>query len=130
MSASALSCGSTSLSVGTRGLMRIGVVREISHQTSKVGRVTRLAALAALALLAGGSPREALPNLVELPPASLEVQQAGGHDLLRFTSMVENDGSGALVVDSTRRGPDAPFSSVQVLGSRRVSVPVALRYRQ
>ena len=57
--------------------------------------MTRLTALAALALLGGAAPREALPNLVELPPASLEVQSVGGRDVLRFTSTVENDGAGS-----------------------------------
>jgi hypothetical protein len=92
--------------------------------------VTRLTALAALALLGGAGSREALPNLVELPPASLEVEQVGGHDVLRFTSTVENDGSGPLVVLSTRRRVDARFTSVQLVGTRPVPVSVELHYRR
>ncbi|MDX6477334.1 MAG: hypothetical protein QOH95_2845 [Gaiellaceae bacterium] len=80
--------------------------------------------------MAAPAPRERLPNLVELPPASLEIQATGGHDFLRFTSTVENVGPGALVVVSTRVSSDAPFASVQVLGARRVPVHVALRYRR
>jgi hypothetical protein len=92
--------------------------------------VTRLTALAALALVGGAAPAGALPNLVELPPSSLEVQSAGGRDLLRFTSTVENDGDGALVVVSTRDGPEAPFVSVQLVGSTRIPVRVSLAYRR
>ena len=54
--------------------------------------MTRLAALAALALLGAPAP---LPNLVEVPPASLEVESAGGHAVLRFTSSVTNEGPAA-----------------------------------
>jgi hypothetical protein len=92
--------------------------------------VTRLTALAALALLGGAAPREALPNLVELPPASLEVQSAGGRSVLRFTSTVENDGPAALVVLSTRPEPGAPFESVQVVGAKRLPLRVTLAYRR
>ena len=92
--------------------------------------MTRLAALAALALVAAPAAREPLPNLVELPPASLEVQSVGGRDVLRFTSTVENLGPGSLAVVSTRAAPEAPFVSVQVLGGERVPVPVVLRYRR
>jgi hypothetical protein len=87
-------------------------------------------ALASLAVVAGAAPREALPNLVELPPSSLEVQSLGGSDVLRFTSTVENDGDGALVVLSARSSPRAAFESVQVVGSRRIPVRVTLRYRR
>src|SRR5439155_20379860 len=112
-SASARSCASTGRSVGIT-----------------LGPVTRLTALAALALLGGAAPREALPNLVELPPASLEVHTADGRDLLRFTSTVENHGTGALVVVSTRPEADAPFESVQVVGARRLPLRVTLAYRR
>jgi hypothetical protein len=92
--------------------------------------VTRLAVLAALALV--GAPRlpESLPNLVELPPSSLEVQAAGPRDLLRFTSTVANLGERALVVVSTRARPGDPFLSAQMIGPRSVPVPVVLRYRR
>ena len=86
--------------------------------------------LAALALVVGASPREPLPNLVELPPSSLEVQTAGGRDVLRFTSIVENLGAGPLAVVSTRANAGAPFASVQVLGSRHAALHVALVYRR
>jgi hypothetical protein len=92
--------------------------------------VTRIVVVASLALLTGQGPGGALPNLVELPPASLEVQAVGGRDLLRFTSTVENDGAGALVVVSTRPSSRAQFASVQVLGSQRVRLPVKLTYRR
>jgi Lysyl oxidase len=92
--------------------------------------VTRLTALAALALLGGAAPSEALPNLVELPPASLEVQAVGGRDLLRFTSTVENDGAGPLVVVSVRRDVDSAFESSQVVGTRRLLLRVTLAYRR
>jgi lysyl oxidase len=92
--------------------------------------VTRLAGLAAIALVAAPVAREPLPNLVELPPSSLEVQAVGDRDLLRFTSTVANLGAGSLVVVSTRATPDAQFASVQVLGRQRVPVPVVLRYRR
>ena len=90
--------------------------------------MTRLVALSALALLAAPVPGAPLPNLVELPPSSLEVQAFGSRDLLRFTSVVENLGRGPLVVVSTRASPGAPFAGVQVLGAQRVPVQVALRY--
>ena len=92
--------------------------------------MTRLVALAAFALIAAPAPRTPLPNLVELPPASLEVQAFGNQDLLRFTSVVENRGRGPLVVVSTRSSAGAPFASVQVLGAARVPVRVALAYRR
>jgi Lysyl oxidase len=94
-----------------------------------VGPVTRLTALAALALVAapaGGTP---LPNLVELPPSSLEVQALGARDVLRFTSTVENLGDAPLVVVSTRATAFGSFRSVQLLGARRLPVAVTLRYR-
>ena len=87
-------------------------------------------ALAALALLTGTTPGGPLPNLVELPPSSLEVQAVGGRDVLRFTSTVQNDGPAALVVVSTRANAGAPFESVQLLGSRRLHVQVELTYRR
>ena len=71
-----------------------------------------------------------LPNLVELPPASVQVQHAGGRDLLRFTSTAANAGPGALVVVSTRPAPGAPFATAQLLGTTRVPLPLALRYRR
>lgn len=92
--------------------------------------MTRLAALAALALVAAPAARDHLPNLVELPPASLEVTTAGDRALLHFTSTVVNAGAGALVVVSARPRPDAPFATVQVLGARRVPLPVEVRYRR
>jgi hypothetical protein len=92
--------------------------------------VTRLTALAALALLGGAAPPEALPNLVELPPASLEVQSVAGRDLLLFTSTVENDGAGALVVVSRRPHAGAPFQSFQVVGANRLPLRVTLAYRR
>src|SRR5436309_851048 len=71
---------------------------------TRVVAVTRLVALAALVLAVGpaGATPLPLPNLVELPPASLEVQAVGPRDVLRFTSTVENLGTASLVVVSTR----------------------------
>lgn len=92
--------------------------------------MTRLAALATLALAVGPAGRVPLPNLVELPPASLEVVADGHRDLLRFTSTVENAGPGALVVVSTRARPDGRFTTSQVLGSRRLRVDIEVRYRR
>ena len=85
--------------------------------------------LGALALVAAPVPRGHLPNLVELPPDSVEVQALAGHDVLRFSSTVENLGDAALVVVSTRATPAAPFTSVQLLGGHRVPVAVGVRYR-
>lgn len=85
--------------------------------------MTRLAALAALALLGAPGPR---PNLVELPPASLEVESRGGHAVLRFTSTVANLGPAALVLVSTRPSPDAPF----VTRENGTVVPVSVVYRR
>jgi hypothetical protein len=85
--------------------------------------VTRLAALAALALLGAPAP---LPNLVEVPPASLEVESAGGHAVLRFTSSVANEGPAALVLVSTRSSPEAPF----VTRENGAVVPVTVAYRR
>jgi hypothetical protein len=67
---------------------------------------------------------------VELPPASLEVQAVGSRDLLRFTSTVENDGAGPLVVVSVRRSLDTAFESFQVVGTRRLLLHVTLAYRR
>jgi hypothetical protein len=92
--------------------------------------VTRLVALAAFAFIAAPVSHAPLPNLVELPPASLEVESDGSRDLLRFTSVVENLGRGPLVVVSTRASPGAAFASVQVLGAQRVPVQVSVRYRR
>jgi hypothetical protein len=89
--------------------------------------MTRLTALAALVLFAGPPP---LPNLVELPPESIEVQAVGTHDVLRFTSTVENLGAAPLVVVSTRATPADPFRSVQLVGTRRLRLDVELRYRR
>ena len=80
-----------------------------------------VAALVALSLL---------PNLVELPPASVQVQHAGGRDILRFSSTAANAGPGALVVLSTRRGASAPFATSQLVDSARVALPLELRYRR
>lgn len=92
--------------------------------------MTRLTALAALVLVAAPGGRAPLPNLVELPPESVEVQAIAGRDVLRFTSTVENVGDGPLVVISTRVTPAAPFRSVQLLGPRELPVAVDLRYRR
>jgi len=92
--------------------------------------VTRLSALAALALVAAPTGQVALPNLVELPPESLEVQAIGDRDVLRFTSTVENAGGASLVVVSTRTSPAAPFRSVQLVGAQKLRVAVTLRYRR
>lgn len=89
--------------------------------------MTRLTALAALALVGAPAP---LPNLVELPPESLEVQALGSRDVLRFTSTVENDGRGALALVSIRSAPGRRFRTVQLVGGRRVPVAVELRYRR
>jgi hypothetical protein len=96
---------------------------------TRVGAVTRLVALAVVAVTAAGG-QGALPNLVELPPSSLEVEHGGGHDVLRFTSTVANTGTGALVVISTRPGRDGAFASVQLVGRRRIPLAVQLRYRR
>jgi len=80
-----------------------------------------VAALVALTLL---------PNLVELPPASVQVQHAGGRDVLRFTSTAANLGPGPLVVVSTRRTAGAPFATFQLLGGTSVPLPLDLRYRR
>lgn len=92
--------------------------------------MTRLSALAALALVAAPTGQAPLPNLVELPPESLEVQAVGARDVLRFTSTVENAGGAPLVVVSTRTSPASPFRSVQLLGAKQVPVGVTLRYRR
>ena len=73
--------------------------------------MTRLAALAALALCSAAPSQ--LPNLVELPPTSLEVESAGGHDVLRFTSSVANEGRAPLTLVSTRPSISAPFTTRQ-----------------
>ena len=87
--------------------------------------MTRLVALAALVLAVGpaGATPLPLPNLVELPPASLEVQAVGPRDVLRFTSTVENLGTASLVVVSTRATTTAAFESVQLVGTRRLHKP-------
>jgi Lysyl oxidase len=96
-----------------------------------VTRLTAPAALAALALVAGAPAGVApLPNLVELPPSSLEVQALADRDVLRFTSTVENVGSGPLVVVSSRATAAEAFRTVQVVGARQLPVRVALRYRR
>lgn len=92
--------------------------------------MTRRAAAAVLALAAAPGSHGALPNLVELPPQSLEVEAHAGHVTLRFTSTVANTGSGALVLVSTRRDRARRFSTVQMVGGRRVPVAVGLRYRR
>jgi lysyl oxidase len=97
---------------------------------TKLAAVGPFAFMAMLAVAPARGPDAPLPNLVELPPSSLEVQSVGGRSLLRFTSTVENRGRSALVVVSTRPEPGASFSSVQVLGSGRVPLRVALAYRR
>jgi len=92
--------------------------------------VTRLAALAVVAVAAAPGAHGALPNLVELPPSSLEVEHGAGRDVLTFTSTVANTGRGALVVVSTRLRPGGPFASVQVVGARRFPLAVEVRYRR
>src|SRR3954447_774144 len=124
---SAPSYRSLSASARSRGSIRVSL-------GISLGPVTRLTALAALALLGapvGGAPAPTpLPNLVELPPESLEVQTIGARDVLRFTSTVANIGAAPLVVVSTRTSAASAFRSTQLLGARRVPVPVALRYRR
>jgi hypothetical protein len=79
--------------------------------------------------------RERLPNLVELPPATLEVRQVAGRSILRFTSTAANLGAGALTIVSRRPTAKAPFSSVQEIrgageSSRAVRLPVQIEYRR
>jgi Lysyl oxidase len=92
--------------------------------------MTRLAALAALALVGAPAAPAPLPNLVELPPASIQVQALGTRDVLSFTSTVENLGDAPLVVVSTRISPAEPFRSVQLLGGSELPLRVELRYRR
>jgi hypothetical protein len=77
-------------------------------------------ALVALALL---------PNLVELPPASVQVRHVGGRDLLRFTSTAANVGRGPMMLVSTRPSVGASFATWQVIGDTRVTIPLDLQYR-
>jgi hypothetical protein len=93
------------------------------------------AALAVLLLAPPPAPRERLPNLVELPPATLEVTQTDGRTILRFTSTVANLGAGALTIVSRRRTAMEPFTSVQQIRGRGestqlVPLPVQIEYRR
>ena len=91
---------------------------------------TRFPAAYARSVVAALAVLTLLPNLVELPPASVQVQHAGGRDILRFTSTAANAGPGALVVVSTRRSVGAPFATSQLIGRARLRVPLDLRYRR
>ena len=99
-----------------------------------VGAIALL--LSALPALAG-SPRELLPNLIQLPPIQLQtraVRVAGTtrHELL-FTSTSANTGAGPLVVRLVRRSSAAPFAVAQIVSrsdgsTRSYPVAVAIRY--
>lgn len=96
------------------------------------------AALARPATSAAALPAGRLPNLVELPPSDLVVvagtpAQPGvpgtGRWALAFTSTAGNNGSGPLVVRSTRASAAAPWSSTQVVdlaGGRTLSAPLSI----
>jgi len=99
-----------------------------------VGAIALLLGVGAPALPArAGSPRELLPNLVELPPTQLRVRAvvvAGETRYeLRFTSTAANMGAGPLVVRLVRPSSSAPFAAAQVVsrsnGSTR-SYPIAV----
>lgn len=100
-----------------------------------LGGVRISAALALLLMAPPPVPRERLPNLVELPPTTLEVRQVDGRSILRFTSTAANLGSGALTIVSRRRTAGETFTSVQELrgrgeSTRAVPLPMQIEYRR
>jgi lysyl oxidase len=122
---------STSSSAWERASTRVSL--DAARGLPYARHVWMLAALAALLVGVPQPPR--LPNLVELPPASLEVRQADGRSILRFTSTVANLGEGPLAIVSTRSTAVSAFASAQLLerpgGSpQRISVQVRVRYRR
>ena len=77
-------------------------------------------ALTALALAAP------LPDLDQATPFGLSVVERGGRSLLVFGSAVDNVGRGPLVVEARRVGDR--MSTWQLVGRRRIALPVRLRY--
>lgn len=77
------------------------------------------------------SPR--LPDLVAAEPGNLRVEAVGGRWQLGFSSAIENEGSGDLIVDGRAGGEAERMDAVQLIPhadgteSRR-PLPVPLRY--
>ena len=77
-------------------------------------------ALTALALAAP------LPDLDQATPFGVSVVHRDGRSLLVFGSAVDNVGRGPLVVEAQRVGGE--MRTWQVIGGRRIALPVRLRY--
>jgi len=77
----------------------------------------------ALTALAFAAP---LPDLDQATPFGVSLVERGGRSLLVFGSAVDNVGLGPLVVDARRVG--GQMRTWQVVGGRRISLPVRLRY--
>jgi Lysyl oxidase len=108
-------------------LLRLGVV---------VFLVGALARSGTAGTAAGGLPKLLLPDLDQRPPLAVSVRWSGPkhHELLVFTSSVENVGYGPLVVESRRRNRRTPTMRADQLiqrqggGFKRVIGVGRLRY--
>lgn len=79
----------------------------------------------ALTLVALAAPAP-LPDLDQATPFGLSVVERDGRSLLVFGSAVDNKGPGDLVVEGRRWGGE--MRTWQVLGRRRLPLPVRLQY--
>jgi Lysyl oxidase len=67
-----------------------------------------------------------LPDLDQATPFGVSVVQRGGRSLLVFGSAVDNVGRGPVLVEGRRVGGE--MRTWQVIGGRRIALPVRLHY--
>jgi hypothetical protein len=80
----------------------------------------------------GGSPRELLPDLDQVPPSAISVVERGGRERLVFLSAVENVGAGPLVVSGRRDAAQREMNATQLVrrsDGSTVTVPLRGRLR-
>ena len=79
-----------------------------------VALVATVGAVGAVVLLFGeDGPRELLPDLRQLPPDAISVDEAEGEHRLVFLSAVDNVGDAALVIEGRRASRAEPTMTVE-----------------
>jgi Lysyl oxidase len=93
-----------------------------------------LGTLGAVLLLRDDGPAELLPDLRQLPPGAISVDEAEGEHRLVFSSAVDNVGEAALVIEGRRASRAEPTMSVEQVvtradgSTRRYGVDADLAY--
>jgi len=96
--------------------------------------VVALGTLGAIFLLRDDGPAELLPDLRQLPPDAISVDEAEGEHRLVFLSAVDNVGAAALVIDGRRASRAEPTMTVEQVitradgSTRRYGVDADLAY--